>query len=67
MFSLDSLPTSRRAGNGDADVTPLIHQALQQEALLPKEHLVDTNYAEAKQFVQSQQLYCIDADFTYPC
>ena len=49
-----------RAGNGDADVTPLIHQALKEEDLLPKEHLTDTNYAEAKQFVQSRQLYGID-------
>jgi len=28
--------------------------------VLPKEHLTDTNYAEAKQFVQSQQQYGID-------
>lgn len=44
-----------RAGNGDVDVTPLIHQALQQKALLPTEHLTDTNYAEAKQFLQSRR------------
>ena len=30
------------------------------------EHLTDTNYAEAKQFVQSRQLYGIDAVFTDP-
>ena len=28
--------------------------------MLPKEHLTDTNYAEAKQFVQSRQQYGID-------
>jgi len=49
-----------RAGNGDVDVTPVIHRALKQKDLLPKEHLTDTNYAEAKQFVQSHQQYNID-------
>ncbi len=49
-----------RAGNGDVDVTPIIHQALKEKDLLPAEHLTDTNYAEAKQFVQSQQEYGID-------
>ncbi|MBO0790639.1 MAG: transposase, partial [Ktedonobacteraceae bacterium] len=49
-----------RAGNGDVDVTPLIHQALKEKGLLPKEHLADTNYAEAKQFVQSRDEYGID-------
>ena len=49
-----------RAGNGDADVTPVIHQALKEKALLPKEHLTDTNYAESKQFVQSRHDYGID-------
>jgi transposase len=49
-----------RAGNGDVDVTPVIHQALREKDLLPKEHLTDTNYAEAKQFVQSRQQYGID-------
>jgi transposase len=49
-----------RAGNGDVDVTPVIHQALQEKELLPTEHLTDTNYAEAKQFVQSREQYGID-------
>lgn len=49
-----------RAGNGDVDVTPIIHQALKDNQLLPKEHLTDTNYAEAKQFVQSRCEYGID-------
>jgi hypothetical protein len=42
------------------DVTPVIHQALQEKELLPTEHLTDTNYAEAKQFVQSREQYGID-------
>ena len=41
-----------RAGNGDGDVTPVIHQALQDKDLLPTEHLTDTNSAQARQFVQ---------------
>jgi hypothetical protein len=49
-----------RAGNGDVDITPLIHHALQERGLKPSEHLTDTNYAEAKQFVQSRQEYGID-------
>jgi transposase len=49
-----------RAGNGDVDVTPLIHQALKEKDLLPTEHLTNTNYAESKQFVQSRQNYGID-------
>ncbi len=49
-----------RAGNGDVDVTPVIHQALKEKHLLPAEHLTDTNYAEAKQFVQSRQEYGIE-------
>jgi transposase len=49
-----------RAGNGDVDVTPVIHRALAEKDLLPTEHLTDTNYAEAKQFVQSRQAYGID-------
>jgi transposase len=42
------------------DVTPIIHQALKDKELLPKEHLTDTNYAESKQFVASQLDYGID-------
>lgn len=48
------------AGKGDVDVTPVIHQALKDKELLPKEHLTDTNYAESKQFVASQLDYGID-------
>ena len=32
-----------RAGNGDVDVTPMIHQALKEKELVPTEHLTDTN------------------------
>jgi len=49
-----------RAGNGDVDITPLIHHALQEKNLLPKEHLTDTKYAEAKQFIESSQHDGID-------
>lgn len=49
-----------RAGNGDVDVTPRIHQALKRKELLPIEHLTDTNYAESKQFIESRQDYGID-------
>jgi len=49
-----------RAGNGDADVTPVIHQALKDKRLLPSEHLTDTNYAEAKQFLERRANYGID-------
>lgn len=48
------------AGNGDVDITPVIHHALKEKGLIPSEHLTDTNYAEAKQFVQSRQEYGID-------
>jgi len=51
---------SSRAGNGDVDITPLIHQALKEKDLLPTEHMTDTNDAEAQQFLQSQQHDGID-------
>jgi hypothetical protein len=38
----------------------LIHQALAREELLPHEHLTDTNYAEAKDFINSRLEYGID-------
>ena len=49
-----------RAGNGDVDVTPRIHQALKEKDLVPTEHLTETNDAEAKQFVQRKPEYGID-------
>jgi transposase len=49
-----------KAANGIVDVTPLIHQALAEKELLPREHLTDTNYPEAKQFIDSRLDYGID-------
>ena len=51
---------TRQAGNGDADVTPPIHQALKEKEFLSGEQVTDTNYAEAKQFAQSRQEYGSD-------
>lgn len=56
---ITDVETSRTA-NGDVDVKPVIHQTLKEKGLLPKEHLIDTNYVEAKQFVQSRDTYGID-------
>jgi transposase len=44
----------------DGDVTPSVHQALQERDLLPGKHLVDTGYVDAKLFVDSQQQYEVD-------
>jgi hypothetical protein len=41
-------------------VTPVIHQALKEKELLPKEHLTDSNSAQAKQFGKTRQQYGID-------
>lgn len=49
-----------RAGNGDVDVTARIHQALKEQDLLPSEHMMDTNYAESKQFIESRQQYGVN-------
>lgn len=49
-----------RAGNGDVDVTPVIHQALQEKDVLPREYLTDTTYAQAKQCTDSRLRYGID-------
>lgn len=49
-----------KAGNGDVDVTPVIHRALKEKQLLPQKHLTDSNYAEAKQFLDSLREYGID-------
>jgi transposase len=38
----------------DSEVTQRIHQALAQKDLLPKEHLLDTGYVDAKLLVDSQ-------------
>jgi transposase len=44
----------------DGDVTPLIHQALQEKALLPEKHLADTAYVDAELLVRSRQEYGVD-------
>jgi transposase len=49
-----------RAGNADADITPVIYEALQEKGLLPTEHCTDTTYAQAKRFAQSRQEYGSD-------
>src|SRR5436305_14233578 len=49
-----------RAGNGDVDVTSVIHQALKEKDLMPTEPLSAPTYAEAKQFVQRRQQSGID-------
>lgn len=49
----------------DDAVTPLVHQALQANDLLPASHLlashlVDTGYLDAELLVSSQQQYGVD-------
>lgn len=44
----------------DGDVTPLVHQALQEKDLLPAIHLVDTGYLDAELLATSQQEYGVD-------
>ncbi len=44
----------------DGDVTPQIHQALQDKDLLPGKHLADTGYVDAELLVNSQRDYGVD-------
>jgi transposase len=44
----------------DGDVTPQIHQALQEKDLLPGTHLADTGYVDAELLVDSQRDYGVD-------
>jgi transposase len=44
----------------DGAVTPRIHEALEDQGLLPETHLVDTGYVDAKLLVTSQQDYQVD-------
>lgn len=44
----------------DGTLTPIIHAALQQRELLPREHLVDTGYVDAKLRVSSQRDYQVE-------
>jgi transposase len=48
------------APTADGAVTPLVHQALQQQDLLPTTHLVDTGYLDAELLASSQQEYGVD-------
>jgi transposase len=45
---------------GDSDVVVPIHDALKAKALLPRTHLVDTGYVEAKLLVQIPRDYGVD-------
>lgn len=45
---------------GDGEVTPRIHEALEDHDLLPETHLVDTSYVDAELLVSSQQDYDVD-------
>jgi transposase len=46
---------------GDSDAVVPIHDALKAKALLPRTHLVDTGYVEAKLFVQLPRDYGVDS------
>lgn len=50
---------STSATTADGEITQSIHQALQEQNLLPKEHLVDTAYVDAPLLIDSQQVYDI--------
>lgn len=41
----------------DVEVTESIHQALEQRGLLPKEHLADSGYVDARLLLESSQNY----------
>ena len=44
----------------DSEALPAIHAALQQQELLPEQHLVDAGYVDAQSLVASQKEYQID-------
>jgi len=44
----------------DGDMTPVIHAALKEERLLPREHVVDTGYLDAELLVASREEYGVD-------
>ena len=44
----------------NAEVTAPVHQALQDKGLLPRQHLVDTGYLDAKLPVSTQQDFGLD-------
>jgi transposase len=59
------------ATTADCQVTPDIHQALQQKELLPERHSVDSGYIDAALLVDSKQEFGVDlfgparADFSW--
>ncbi len=48
------------APTADGDLTPTIHRALQEKALLPTTHLVDTGYLDAALLVSSERDFGVD-------
>jgi DDE family transposase len=48
------------ATTADGEVTPKVHQALQQRDLLPAVHLVDTGFLDAELLVASREDYGVD-------
>jgi transposase len=48
------------APTADGEVTPQVHRALQQQDMLPRVHLVDTGFLDAKLMVTSQRDYGVD-------
>jgi transposase len=48
------------ATTADGEVTPKVHQALQQRDLLPAVHIVDTGFLDAELLVASREDYGVD-------
>lgn len=48
------------APTADGDMTPEIHEALQDKDLLPEQHIVDTGYLDAKLLVDSREGFGVD-------
>jgi transposase len=48
------------ATTADGEVTPKVHQELQQRDLLPDVHLVDTGFLDAELLVESKRRYGIE-------
>jgi transposase len=48
------------ATSADVEMTPVIHDHLQQNNLLPEEHIVDTGYVNAQNLVDSKSNFNVD-------
>ena len=48
------------ATSADVEMTPVIHSRLNQNNLLPQEHVVDTGYVNAQNLVDSQSHFHVD-------